>query len=70
MPRPHIAANEDRGAFLLASDGGLDSGGGKDGGEEPHLPVDAPTCLKKVLNSPLTCESNPLAKKHGNGWSK
>eukprot|EP00752_Nemacystus_decipiens_P001244 g1243.t1 len=35
------------GAFLLASDGGLDSGGSSDGGEEPRLPMDAPTCLKK-----------------------
>lgn len=35
------------GAFLLASDGGLGGGDSRDGGEEPRLPRDAPTCLKK-----------------------
>ena len=64
-----MAPNEGRGAFLLASDGGLDADASRDGSEEPRLPMDAPTCLKKVyfevrlLYFRLTCEEmSPLQR--------
>lgn len=62
---PHITTNEGSGAFLLASDGGLDGGDGRDDGEEPHLPIDAPRCLKKVPILGL-CETISFSKKRGN----
>lgn len=53
VSRAHIETIAGSGAFLLATDGGLDGGGRRDGGDaqEPRLPTDAPTCLKKVLAS-------------------